>query len=104
MQIDVTEGWTGDIDVQLLADGDAVDLSGATVELVLTGRDGVAVTTTGDVTVFDAAAGKVRYNPDAADLAAAKSPYRARYKVTDAGGKIVFFPSGLGDTLRVHRA
>lgn len=101
MDVQLTEGWTGPVDVQLLADGVAVNLTSCTVALVLTGRDGVAVTTTGNVTIIDAAAGKVRYSPDAADLDADQSPYRARYKVTDVLGKIVYFPSGVGGRVRV---
>jgi hypothetical protein len=104
MEIQITEGWTGNIDMQLLADGVAVDLTGVTVALVLTGRDAVAVDTTGDVAVFEAATGKIRWNPDAADLAVTKSPYRIRAKVTDAVSKIVFFPSGPGGRVVVHRS
>lgn len=100
---DIVEGWTGDLDFQLKADGVIVNLTGLTVELVLTDRDGVAVTTTGNITVFDAANGKVRYIPDAADLDDAKSPYRARWKVTDGTGKIVFFPNGVGDVYVVRK-
>lgn len=101
MPIEVVEGWTGPIDVQLQADGIPPNLTGATVDLILKGKDDNAVTTSGNVTIIDAGAAKVRYLPDAADLVAAKSPYRARYKVTDGIGKIVFFPSDRPDAWKV---
>ena len=52
--VEITEGWTGDLDFTLTADGVAVDLTGATVELVLT-TGSTVVDTSGDVTVVDAA-------------------------------------------------
>jgi len=101
MTISVTEGWTGPLDFILQSDGAAQDLTGMTVTLVLTGVDGTIATTTGNVSVTDAAAGKVRYSPDATDLLSAKQPYRGRWKVTDGAGKIVFFPNGEADLWKV---
>jgi len=101
--IEVVEGWTGAIDQQLKADGVAVDLTAMTVVLELTGNDDVAVNTAGNVSLLDAATGKVRYFPDAADLLAAKSPYRARYKVTDGASKITYFPSASPDNWIVRK-
>lgn len=103
MEIHLTEGWTSAVDVQCLADGVPVDLTGTTVALILTGRDGVLVTLGGSVSILDAANGVVRYLPAGTDLLAAKSPYRVRVKVTDVQAKIVYFPSGAGDTLRIYR-
>lgn len=100
---DIVEGWTGNLDFQLKSDGAVVNLTGMTVELILTDKDGAAITTAGNITVFDAANGKVRYIPDAADLDDAKSPYTARWKVTDGAGKIVFFPNGVSDVYLVRR-
>ena len=97
MPLIITEGTTANMDFVLTADGAAVNLTGATVTLVLTDKDGTAVTTTGDVSIVTAADGKVRYAPDAADLVASTSPYRARFKVTDSGGQIAYYPSGLAD-------
>lgn len=97
--IEITEGWTGDLDFTLTADGAAVDLTGATVELVLT-TGSTVVDTSGDVTVVDAATGSVRYTPDPADLTPGQ--YRAHWKVTD-GGKVVFYPNGRGDLWIVYR-
>lgn len=102
MEIQITGGWTGDVLMQLLADGVAVNLTGTTVALVLRDRDGTLVDTSGDLTVTDPATGKVTWNPDAADLAVAKTPHRLRFKVTDAGSKIVYFPSGPAILVRVY--
>lgn len=99
--LEIIEGWTGPIDFALKADGAAIDLNGITVTLTLTGADGVAVDTTGDVAVLVAAEGTVRYTPDVADLDAAKSPYRARFKLVDGVGAIVYCPSGARDVWRV---
>jgi hypothetical protein len=101
MIFELTEGWTGPIDVQLKADGSAVVLTGCTVALILKANDDSVVDTTDDVTLYTALSGIVRYVPDAADLVAAKGPYRARWKVTDQTSRITFFPNGAPDTWNV---
>lgn len=101
--VSLVEGWTGPLDFALKANGAAQDLTGATVVLILSKRDGVAVDTAADVSIIDAAAGTVRYAPDATDLTYADNPYRARFKVTDGAGKITFFPSGEADKWTVYR-
>jgi len=100
--IDITEGWTDPIPFQLLVDGTGLNLAGLTITLTLTHRQGT-VDTAGDVTVTDASTGKVAYTPDPADLTAAQSPYRARFKVVDGGGAVVYFPPGVAQEIRVHR-
>ncbi len=105
MQVELVEAWTGPIDMQLKADGVGPDLTGTTVALILRGNDDALVDTSGDVSIIaPATAGKVRYSPGAADLVAAKSPYRARWKVTDAGSKVVYFPNGTADQWIVRSA
>ena len=101
MPLTIVEGTTANMDFTLTADGAAVNLTGATVVLVLSDKDGTAVTTTGDVTVVTAADGKVRYQPDAADLDASLSPYRARFKVTDSSSQIAYYPNSLADVWTV---
>ena len=101
MPLTIVEGTTANLDFALTADGSAVNLTGATVTLVLSDKDGTAVTTTGDVTVITAASGTVRYAPDSTDLDSTKSPYRARFKVTDSGAQIAYYPSGLADAWTV---
>lgn len=98
----LVEGQTGPVDKQLKVDGVALNLTGFTVALVLKTRAAVAVNTAGKVAVFDAAAGKVRYNPGATDLTAANSPYRAHWQVTDGVSKVHFFPSGEAEIWTVH--
>ena len=99
----ITEGTTKRQDFILKADGVAVNLTGQTVTLLLKDRDGTTIDTTGDVTVPDAANGKVGYKPDTADLTAAKSPYSAKWKVADGTGDVDFHPSGEPDVWVVHR-
>jgi len=98
----LVEGQTGPVDKQLKVDGAALPLDGCTVTLVLKDRTGAAVDTAGKVSVFDVAAGKVRYNPGATDLVAAKAPYRAHWKLVDGVSKIHFFPSDDPEPWTVH--
>ena len=97
MPLTITAGTTASLDFRLTADGSAVNLTGATVTLVLKDKSGTAVTTTGNVTVISATGGTVRFAPDAADLVATVSPHRARFKVTDSSSKIAYYPSGKAD-------
>ena len=86
MQFPLVEGTTEPQVFTFRADGVVVNLTGVTsVELVLVGRDGVAVDTSADVAVTDAPNGKVAYTPDPADLLAAMSPYSLHFKVTSGG-------------------
>jgi uncharacterized phiE125 gp8 family phage protein len=103
-ELQLVEGWTGPIDETLKSNGVAVDLTGMTVELILQKATGAPVDTTGDVTVVTPASGLVRYSPDAADLVAAETPHVARWKVTDGGGKVVFFPHEAGEVWLVQSA
>lgn len=103
MPLDIVEGWTGPIDMQLKVDGTSLVLStGETVELILKRSDRETVSTTGEVVVVTATCGVIRYSPSVLDFVAKWSPYFARFKVTDATGKIVFFPNARPDTWSVH--
>jgi BppU N-terminal domain len=89
----VVEGQTEPIDVQLLADSQPVDLTGATATLVLRDKDGTAADTSGGTaTILDAATGRVRYSPPPALFAATRSPYVARWRVVDAAARVSFWP------------
>jgi hypothetical protein len=102
---EVVEGWTGRLAWQLTLNGAAVDADAADLtlsELFLTGRDGTVVATDGDFGWLVAADGTVYYLADADDFVANKSPYRIRWKVTDADGKVVFFPNAEPDEIVVH--
>lgn len=102
MKFECVEGWTGDLDFYLRADGTTPSgtMSGMTVELILKDADGNQLETTGDVAVLSASAWTVRYSPDAADLPAGS--YRARFKVTDSNGKVVFFPNKAWDDWKIR--
>lgn len=103
-KVTIIEGTTTALEFQLLENGSAINLTGATVELILTDKDGTAVTTTSDITVTSATTGTVTYSPDAADLDSSKSPYRARWKITDSGGTISYVPTGHRDEWSVIEA
>jgi uncharacterized phiE125 gp8 family phage protein len=103
-ELKLVEGHTGVIDETLKTNGTAVDLTGMTVALLLQTADGTPVATLGNVTVPSPSAGLVRYSPAAADLLAADTPHVARWKVIDAGGHIVFFPSDAGEVWEVQPA
>lgn len=95
MSFFVVQGQTEPIAVQLFRDNQPVDLSGLpadSVTLVLRRQDGTIVDTTGDVEILQAATGKVRYNPGAADFSSAGT-YVGRFRVVDGAGKIGFWPN-----------
>ena len=77
----------------LLADGEPIDLTSCTVELLLTDVNGAPVPTTGDLAITDAAAGEVTYSPDATDLTVAASPLSALFKITNALLQVGYSPS-----------
>jgi uncharacterized phiE125 gp8 family phage protein len=103
-ELKLVEGHTGVIDETLKTNGTAVDLTGMTVALLLQTADGTPVPTLGNVTVPSPSAGLVRYSPAAGDLVAVDTPHVARWKVIDAGGHIVFFPSDAGEVWEVQPA
>ncbi len=105
--LSVTEGWTGRLGPFVLkVDGTPQNLTGLTVALMLRGRNGELVTTTGDTELANQTTtpGGVYWDPDAADLAYRQSPYRMHFQVTDGDGKTVFFPNGQPDEIAVYQA
>lgn len=106
MPLDVVEGWTGPIDMILKIDGSPALFSGSSddVQLILRSADRQIISTTGEVYVLSATDGTVRFFPSIKDLVAARGPYLARYKHTDAEGRIVFFPNGAADVWTVYSA
>lgn len=71
---------------------------------MLKDRSGTAVTTTGDTRVHGTpTTGQVYYQPDAADMTSAASPYSVHWKVTDGSGYVVFFPNSAADTIVVFK-
>jgi hypothetical protein len=93
--VELTEGWTGDLDFWLATGAGPYALQGGDlVSLILKTQDGRPVDTVGNVSIVPPGSdGRVRYSPDAGDLLAKNSPYLARWKLT-TGGRVVFFPNG----------
>lgn len=91
-KVGIVEGWTGNMDFRLLADGEPQNLTGMGVVGVAYNRLKTPVTLTGDVSILSATGGTVRLTPDASDFLESQSPYELRFMVTDAGLD-VFFPS-----------
>jgi hypothetical protein len=90
------EGWTEPVDYQLKKGPKggpvaAFNASGMTVALELRDRDGVVVSEAGATDWLDATQSTVRYIPNAADLTYARSPMKARWKVTSGSG-ISWYP------------
>ena len=103
--LEVVEGETARITFPLLEDGVALNGTGFTVsDLLITGNDGTAITTTADFGWVSAAAGTVYYDPDSDDFVAAKSPYRVRVKVTDSSTKVRYYPNGAAAHITVRAA
>ena len=101
-KVGIVEGWSGNIDFRLLADGSATNLTGMTVAAVGYDRLKAAVTLTGNVAVLSATGGTVRFTPDTGDFLEESGPYELRFKVTD-GGLHVFFPSEEPISVTVRR-
>lgn len=110
--LSVAEGWTGLLGpFTLKVDGVALNLTGMTVTLMLRKAAG-DVTPGGTLTVLNQSSypGQVTYAPVAADFDFSASgnitrqPYKLRFKVVDAGGKIVYFPNGDADEISVYQA
>lgn len=96
MAVVVTQGETASLRFQLLEDGVAIDLTPFTVTLELSDRFGTAVTTTGLVTLPDAANGYVDLTPSSTTMFdVVKSPYAARFKLVDVSNGISYVPRGL---------
>jgi hypothetical protein len=70
-----------------------MDLTGATVALLLRNVHRVLVIVEAGITILDAAGGKIGYGPNPAQLNAAAAPYSARWRVTTADeARICPFP------------
>ena len=98
MSLFVVEGQTAPIDCALYADGVVYSLVGCTVTTIATLLSGGAKTLAGTTSVTDAAAGKVRFSPDAADFLSAEFGYKIRFRVVRADSKIEFWPTGERET------
>ena len=90
----MVQGWSHPVTDQLLIDGTARDLTGATVAIYFEDCHGKVRTPQGTVEITDAATGRVSYTPHVEDLMTDGSPLRQRWRVTEADGSVSFHPSG----------
>jgi len=98
MKYTIVAGTTSDIRFQLLEAGSPINLLACTVDLLLSDRFGTAIVSPGTVTVTDTAEGKVQLTPsNTLVFDSTKSPYTARWKITDGSGKISYVPTGPRD-------
>lgn len=104
---EVVEGWTGALPFELNADGSPVDLTGMFVHIVLKTADGTVVKdTSAGIVVSTSGTGLVSYSPATSSgnlFTAAGTPYYVRFRVTDALGKVVYFPNADEDVIKVNR-
>src|SRR4051812_29963596 len=106
---DIVEGWTQELGPFVLSiDGVVQDpTTFDDIQLIL--RKGVVGKAGGGelVSVEESAlrltSGAVYWTPQDTDLKSANSPYTVHWKVT-VGGRVVFFPSGLADTIEVEKS
>ena len=105
--VSIVEGWTGALPFTALADGEPFDLSGLTCAIVLKQRNGTIVkNTTEGISVTNATGGEWQYEPSSSSgdlFLSTRTPYRIRLKVTDAFGKIAYFPQDEEDLIEVNR-
>ena len=97
--IELTEGWTGGIDLQLQADGAAFDLSGKEVVFIKVNACGVETATTCGTYLehVSSTCGIVRWTPDSTNaLLVSGQPYQVKVRVISGTTK-VYFPNGKGD-------
>jgi len=104
MTIGLVAGTTAPQDFYLKSRGESPsgDMTGMTASLILKDSvTGALVPTSGNVAIPSVSVWLVRYTPDATDLT--PGVYKARFKVTDSGGRINYFPSDEEDTWVVRR-
>lgn len=103
--LSIVEGWTGALPFTALADEAPFDLTGLTAKIVLKQRDGTIVRdTTAGVSVTNSTAGQWQYEPaSSSEFVTRGTPYRIRLQVTDALGKVAYFPSDEEDLIEVNR-
>lgn len=97
MHYDLVAGWTGPVDFQLLSNGSAIDLTGATVTMLIRNTDtGALIDQSGTLSVLSGSetSGRVRWSPTVAGPCAC----RFHIKIT-SGGKDSYCPSEGFDTV-----
>lgn len=94
MALNIVQGQTAPIAYQLLADGEAYDLTGCTVQIEALKPSGHDPEWSGTLAVTSAAEGEVTFSPASGDFDATPGKYLIRFKVTRADTKVEYFPSG----------
>jgi hypothetical protein len=107
-RFEIASGWTAIIPFALKING-VMATSFSTqdvVELILRRPEGERVPTSGDVVLIASATSTYNctYTPGPNDLRVAPNPYLARFKVTDGGGKVQYFPHAAADEWLIHSA
>lgn len=101
----IIAGTTAALRFQLLESGSPIDLTDVDVTLLLSDKTGSAVSSPGTVSVTDETEGRLQLAPtNAAVFVAANGPYTARWKLTDATGKISYVPTGPRDVWEIIEA
>jgi hypothetical protein len=104
--VSIVEGWTAALPFTAEADGVGFDLTGLTVAIVLKNSELTIVKeSSSGITVTDSTAGEWQYEAatSSGDLfLSAQSPYRLRLKVTDAFGKLAYFPNDEESLIEVN--
>lgn len=91
----IVEGWTNELPAWITTDreGALINLSGMTVDLILTTKEKVSAAGAGTLRVDDTPSTARVYFTPTAELVNAEQPYRVRLKITDGDGKIVYVPN-----------
>ena len=98
MKYTIVAGTTSDIRFQLLEAGAPINLLACTVVLLLSDRFGTTISSPGSVTITDTTEGKVQLAPtNGSVFDSTRSPYLARWEITDGSGKKSYVPSGPRD-------
>lgn len=99
----VVEGWTGALPFELQTDGSAFDYTGLTVQIVLRDcHNRIVLDSTAGITTTGSTGGEVIFSPSSSGVFYVdQSPYKMRYRVTDALGDVVFFPNGTDALIKV---
>ena len=98
----VVEGWTEPLISQLLINDAAFNATGMTLVVTLKDKDGNAVSVTHGW--LDASTSQAQIEPATSTFDFPNGPYWIRYKVTDGGGDIIYFPPTEAGRIEVYKA
>ncbi len=101
MALSLVEGWTGTIYYVLAAED--FDFTGCTIEVLAYDKEDEVITLSGTAALVSATTGTVSFAPAANDILASNSPMKIRWKVTDTGGEVFYFPNGAAERWTVFK-